>query len=95
MEHRAGPTGRRGAASRAEERRAPRLRPDERIAPFITRRGRFAARDPAEVRPLPGVWKLAGVVAWAAWMAYPAIRGWRERAGPADGADATDTARQP
>ena len=60
-------------------RRAPRLRPDERIAPHITRRGRFLARDPAKGRPLPSVWKLLGVVAWAGWMAYPAVRAWRER----------------
>ncbi len=81
--------------SEGEGRRAPRLRPDERIAPFITRRGRFVSRDPAEGRPLPGVGKLVGVVAWVAWMAYPAVRAWRERAGRADGADAADSVRQP
>ena len=69
--------------SAAGGRRAPRLRPDERIAPYITRRGRFVGRDPAKGRPLPGVWKWVGVAAWAGWMAYPVVRAWRERDGDA------------
>lgn len=44
-------------------RRAPRLAPDQRIAPYITRRGRFARIDPAAGRPLPAVSKVVGAAA--------------------------------
>ena len=50
-------------------RNAPRLRADERIAPYLTRRGRFAARDPLEGRPLLSLWKWLGVLGWAALLA--------------------------
>jgi len=46
-------------------RRAPRLAPDERIAPYVTRRGRFARLDPAVGRPLPAISKVLASVAWA------------------------------
>jgi hypothetical protein len=46
--------------------RAPRLRPDERIAPYLTRRGRFRRIDPTITRPLPKLSKVLGVVGWAA-----------------------------
>ena len=46
-------------------RRAPRLSPDELIAPHITRLGRFRKINPTKPRPLPGFSKLLGVVGWA------------------------------
>jgi len=46
-------------------RRAPRLSPDDRIAPYITRRGRFRKLDPTKARKLPGCAAVLGVVAWA------------------------------
>lgn len=46
--------------------RAPRLRPDERIAPYITRRGRFRRIDPARPGSLPRPSQALGVLAWAA-----------------------------
>ncbi|QBI18327.1 hypothetical protein ER308_01235 [Egibacter rhizosphaerae] len=61
-------------------RRAPRLAPDERLAGYITRRGRFARKDPSKGRKLPGRWKWLGALLWVAWLAYPFWQGWRERA---------------
>ena len=46
-------------------RRAPRLGPDELIAPHITRLGRFRAINPTKARKLPGFSKFLGVVGWA------------------------------
>ena len=46
-------------------RRAPRLSPDEFIAPHITRLGRFRKRNPLKARDLPSVSKVAGVIGWA------------------------------
>ncbi len=46
-------------------RRAPRLGPDDRIAPYITRRGRFRKIDPTKAHKLPGCAAVLGVVAWA------------------------------
>jgi hypothetical protein len=46
-------------------RRAPRLGPDERIAGYVTRRGRFRRIDPARGRPLPGTARVLGAAAWA------------------------------
>ncbi len=46
-------------------RRAPRLGPDDRIAPYITRRGRFRKLDPTKAHELPGCAAVLGVVAWA------------------------------
>lgn len=62
----------------APPRRAPRLRPDERIAPHITRRGRFRRIDPAKGRKLPGRWRWLGTGLWVAWMAFTGLRAWRE-----------------
>lgn len=49
--------------------RAPRLRPDQRLADSITRVGRFAAIDPSRGRPLPRLVHVAGVLVWAALLA--------------------------
>lgn len=48
-----------------DARRAPRLGPDELIAPYFTRRGRFRKVDPTKSRKLPHVSRLLGVLAWA------------------------------
>ena len=58
------------AADRAPAgRRAPRLGPDDRIAPHLTRVGRFRRIDPTKGRPLPGLVRLVGVVGWAVLLA--------------------------
>lgn len=44
--------------------RAPRLRPDERIAPYITRIGRFRRVDPRRARSLPSLARILGVLGW-------------------------------
>ena len=62
---------------RAAPRRAPRLRPDERIAPYIPRRGRFRRFDPSKGRKLPSRWAWLGTGLWAAWMGYAGVRAWR------------------
>lgn len=49
-------------------RRAPRLRPDQLLAPYVTRTGRFAEHDPSEGRPLPGVAEMLGALAWAGFV---------------------------
>lgn len=46
-------------------RRAPRLAPDERIAPYVTRLGRFRALDPSVGRPLPALPRILAATAWA------------------------------
>jgi hypothetical protein len=50
--------------SGAPPRRAPRLRPDERIASRITRLGRFRRIDPRRGRPLPSLSAVIGVALW-------------------------------
>jgi len=45
--------------------RAPRLRPDERIAPYITRIGRFRRVDPRQARSLPSLSQILGALGWA------------------------------
>ncbi|MGH8887055.1 MAG: hypothetical protein ACRDYX_18165 [Egibacteraceae bacterium] len=45
--------------------RAPRLRPDERIAPYVTRLGRFRRVDPRRTRSLPSLAQVMGVLGWA------------------------------
>lgn len=47
----------------APPRRAPRLAPDQRIAPYVTRRGRFTRIDPAAGRPLPAISRVVGAAA--------------------------------
>jgi hypothetical protein len=49
--------------------RAPRLSPDERIAPYITRVGRFRRIDPGTGRPLPSVAAMLARIGWAALVA--------------------------
>jgi hypothetical protein len=44
--------------------RAPRLGSDQRLAPRITRLGRFRRIDPLRSRPLP---RLPAILAGAAW----------------------------
>ena len=45
--------------------RAPRLRPDQRIAAHVTRAGRFRKIDPAKAKRPPRFWALAGRLGWA------------------------------
>ena len=45
--------------------RAPRLGPDQLIAPHITRLGRFRKVNPTKPRKLPSLSKVLGVVGWA------------------------------
>jgi hypothetical protein len=52
-------------AGRRDERRAPRLGPTDRIAPYMTRGGRFRKIDPLRPRPRPTIPKILGVVGWA------------------------------
>jgi hypothetical protein len=49
--------------------RAPRLRPDQRLADSITRVGRFRRVDPRKGRDLPALTRVLGVVGWAALVA--------------------------
>jgi hypothetical protein len=46
------------------QRRAPRLGPDDRLAPYLTRVGRFAKLDPLKAAPRPTVAQMLGVVGW-------------------------------
>jgi len=50
-------------------RRAPRLAPDDRLAPHLTRVGRFRAIDPSRGRPLPGLPAVLAFVGWGAMLA--------------------------
>ena len=59
-------------------RRAPRLAPHERIAPHVTRVGRFAGVDPSVTSP-PSPAALAGIAAWTAWCASVVGRAWLTR----------------
>lgn len=45
--------------------KAPRLGPDEFIAPHITRVGRFRKINPLKPRVLPSFSKFLGVIGWA------------------------------
>lgn len=45
--------------------RAPRLRPDQRIARYFTRVGRFRRIDPTRGTPLAAVYVLAARLGWA------------------------------
>ncbi|CAN5878211.1 hypothetical protein BH23ACT8_BH23ACT8_20330 [soil metagenome] len=46
-------------------RRAPRLGHDERIAPYLTRLGRFRRIDPSKPRRPPKVARMLGAIGWA------------------------------
>ena len=62
---------------RDQPRRAPRLTPDQLIAPHITRVGRFRKIDPTKPKPLPGCAKILGVLAWAGFVGEVARRAYR------------------
>ena len=47
-------------------RAAPRLGPDELIAPHITRLGRFRTINPTKARPLPRFTQIVAVLGWVA-----------------------------
>lgn len=68
-------------ASPRGSRRAPRLGPDARIAPYITRHGRFRKIDPSRGRPLPSVAKLLGAVGWAVLLGESLRRAWKAARG--------------
>jgi hypothetical protein len=48
--------------------RAPKLGPDEFIAPHITRIGRFRKVNPLKPRPLPSFSRILGAVGWALFL---------------------------
>jgi hypothetical protein len=68
--------------------RAPRLRPDQRLADSITRLGRFAKIDPRKGRKLPRLAHVAGAIAWLGLV----VESFR-RARAASSAADTDTAQ--
>ena len=69
--------------------RAPRLGPQERIAPFMTRRGRFVKVNPLRTRPPIGLARLLGLVGWAALVGESFRRARRQaRAGSTRGQEA-------
>jgi hypothetical protein len=57
-------------------RRAPRLGPQDRIAPLMTRTGRWRQIDPLRPQPLPGVAKLVATVAWVVLVEESLRRAW-------------------
>ncbi|MBW3576636.1 MAG: hypothetical protein KY462_02635 [Actinobacteria bacterium] len=56
---------------------APRWGPERPLAERITRRGVFAAIDPARARPLPRCGKWAGFAFWAVLTGGSLYRAWR------------------
>lgn len=72
------------SGGRASVRRAPRLGPDELIAPHITRLGRFRTMNPTKPRKLPGVSKFLGFVGWVVLL-EESFRRAREASSPAQG----------
>lgn len=50
-------------------RRAPRLRPEQRLAPYMTRHGRFRAINPGRGRPLPKLVKVLATLGWGVLVA--------------------------
>jgi len=62
-------------------RRAPHLGPQERLAPYVTRLGRFRALDPSRGRPLPGLPQVLAFLGWAALLALSFRRAGRVHAG--------------
>lgn len=65
-------------------RRAPRLGAKDRIAPHLTRRGRFARIDPLEPRPLPTWPQVLGAIGWAGFVGGVAYRAWSRRSAVSD-----------
>jgi hypothetical protein len=57
-------------------RRAPRLSPDDRIAPHLARRGRFAKIDPLKPRARPSWSKVLGTLGWAALLGGAFYKAW-------------------
>jgi hypothetical protein len=74
--------------------RAPRLRPDQRLADSITRIGRFAKIDPRKGRKLPRLVHVAGAMAWLGLVieSFRRARAARAAADTARGAEDTDRA---
>lgn len=73
--------------------RAPRLGPDDRIAPYVTRTGRFRAMDPLKTRPLPSLPRVLGAVGWALLVEECLRRAWtRSRSGGLTGGRRGETA---
>ncbi|MBA2530037.1 MAG: hypothetical protein H0V19_08795 [Euzebyales bacterium] len=69
----------------APSRRAPRLGPDELIAGYFTRLGRFRKVDPTTPAKLPSVSKVLGVIGWAVLLEESvrrAVKASREAPGP-------------
>lgn len=62
--------------------RAPRLRPDQRIAGHVTRVGRFRRLDPAKGRRPPTFWALLGRLGWAVLLVESLRRARRRVRGP-------------
>ena len=58
-------------------RHAPRLSPQERLAPHLRRRGRFAKIDPLEPRPFPTWPKVVGVLGWAGLLGGAGYTAWK------------------
>jgi hypothetical protein len=61
----------------AGNRRAPRLAPDERIAPHLTRAGRFRKVDPLRTPERPTLPRMIGVVGWAVLTVEAFRRAWK------------------
>ena len=57
--------------------RAPRLSPAQRIAPHITRVGRFRRLDPAKGTRPPSKWALLGRAGWAVLVEESLRRAWK------------------
>lgn len=71
-------------------RRAPRLRPDEHLAPHITRRGRFRRIDPLTPRKLPSVGRIVAAGAWGLLLEESLRRAYRAVWGPREEQEAVD-----
>ena len=81
------------SGGRSSVRRAPRLGPDDLIAPHITRLGRFRSINPTKARKLPGFSKFLGFVGWVVLLEESYRRARKASAqaqGPADAPRTTD-----
>ena len=56
------------AGTSKAKHRAPRLGPDEFLAPHITRLGRFRKVNPLKARKLPAFSRILGAVGWAVFL---------------------------
>ncbi len=65
-------------------RRAPRLGPEERIAPYVTRVGRFRRVDPLRAPSLPKPSRVIAVLGWALLLGE-SMRRARASVGPGGG----------